>query len=75
MFWLAYRGETPILNLPSCSMYARATFADLVLPWIMAGERVGLDDLAALGCGGLLDRDAAFRFPPYDEQRNEPEEE
>jgi hypothetical protein len=76
MFWLAYRDEVPIFNLASCSMYSKATVADLVLPWIMAGERVGLDDMAALGFGGLLDRDMGFRFPPYDaETANEPDEE
>ena len=65
MFWLAYRGEVPIFNLASCSLYSRATVADLVLPWVFAGERVTLRDLAELGVGGLLDKDAAFRFPPY----------
>jgi len=75
MFWLAYRGETPIFNLASCSMYSKATVADLVLPWIMAGERVELDDMAALGFGGLLDRGMTYRFPPYDaETANEPDE-
>jgi hypothetical protein len=66
MFWLAYRGETPIFNLASCSMYSKATAADLILPWIMAGERVTLDDMAGLGLGGLLDRDMHYRFPPYE---------
>lgn len=66
MFWLAYRRETPIFNLASCSLYSKATVADLVLPWIMAGERVTGDDIAALGYGGLLDREMQFRFPPYD---------
>jgi len=66
MFWLAYRGETPIFNLASCSMYSKATVADLILPWIMAGERPGAPELAALGYGGLLDRDMGFRFPDYE---------
>jgi hypothetical protein len=66
MFWLAYRGPVPIFNLASCSMYSKSTVADLVLPWVMAGERVGPADLAALGYGGLLDRGMAFRFPPYE---------
>jgi hypothetical protein len=66
MFWLAYRGHVPIFNMASCSMYSRATVADLVLPWIMAGERVELDDMAALGYGGLLDRGMSYRFPPYE---------
>jgi hypothetical protein len=68
MFWLAYRGDVPIFNLASCSMYSQSTSADLVLPWIMAGERVSLDDLAGLGFGGLLEgKEMTFRFPPYDE--------
>jgi hypothetical protein len=66
MFWLAYRDDLAILNLASCSMYSKATVADLILPWLMAGERVTLDDLAGLGFGGLLDRGMAFRFPPYE---------
>jgi hypothetical protein len=67
MFWLAYCGDVPIFNLASCSLYSRSTVADLVLPWIMAGERVGLDDIAEIGFGGLLDKDAQFRFPPYED--------
>jgi len=66
MFWFAQAGDVPIFNLASCSLYSRSTVADLVLPWVMADERVGIDDLAEIGFGGLLDRDAAFRFPPYD---------
>ena len=73
MFWLAYRGQTPIFNLASCSMYSKATVADLVLPWIMAGERVTADDLAALGYGGLLDRDMGFRFPRYEAEEADDE--
>ena len=75
MFWLAYRGEVPIFNLASCSLYSKATVADLVLPWVMAGERVVADDLAALGYGGLLDRGMGFRFPPYDAEAATEEDE
>ncbi len=66
MFWLAYRDRVPIFNLASCSMYSKATVADLILPWVMAGEQVTRDDLATLGYGGLLDRDMGYRFPAYD---------
>ncbi|MGH2548786.1 MAG: molybdopterin-binding protein [Thermomicrobiales bacterium] len=65
MFWLAAAGDLPIVNLASCSMYSRSTIADLVLPWIMAGERITKSDMAGLGYGGLLDRDMSFRFPSY----------
>ncbi len=68
MFWLAEIAEDsiPIVNLASCSMYSKATVADLVLPWVMAGETVTADDLASLGYGGLLDRDMGWRFPNYE---------
>ena len=56
-------------------MYSRATVADLVLPWVMAGEQVTADDLASLGYGGLLDRDMGWRFPDYDADAvDEPDE-
>lgn len=69
MFWLAAAHGIPIVNLASCSMYSRSTIADLVLPWIMAGEIVTPADMAGLGYGGLLDRDMAFRFPQYASER------
>jgi hypothetical protein len=76
MFWLAYKGSTPIFSLASCSLYSRSTVADVVLPWIMADEQVELDDMAGIGYGGLLDRDMSFRFPPYDAASvHEPDEE
>jgi hypothetical protein len=77
MFWLGHRdeGDIPVVSLASCSMYSRSTVADLVLPRIMAGERVTSADIAALGHGGMLDRDMQFRFPPYDADAvDEPDE-
>ena len=77
MFWLADReaSNTSIVNLASCSMYSKATVADLVLPWIMAGETVTSAELASIGYGGLLDRDMGWRFPNYDlETVDEPDE-
>ena len=54
MFLLAYFADvTPILGLPGCVMYARATVFDLVLPRIAAGVRVTRSELKALGHGGL----------------------
>lgn len=68
MFWLAETGNVPIFNLASCSMYSRATVADLILPLVMTGQRVVSDDIVELGYGGLLERDMAFRFPDYDSE-------
>ncbi len=73
MFWYGATNDdrVPIVNLASCSMYSQATVADLVLPWVMAGERVSDRDLASIGYGGLLDRDMQWRFPPYDEDADD----
>lgn len=73
MFWYGTTsdGAVPIVNLASCSMYSQATVADLVLPWVMAGETVTARDLAGIGYGGLLDKDMRFRFPAYDEDTPE----
>ena len=54
MFLLAYYGEDiPIMGLPGCVMYAKRTVFDLVLPRILAGEKLDAEDLAVLGEGGL----------------------
>lgn len=63
--WLAWLGGNPILGVPQCGMFSQATIVDVVLPWLLAGERVGSGELASLGHGGLLTRETAFRFPRY----------
>ncbi len=65
LLWLATLGATPILGMPSCGMFSQATMLDLVLPRLLAGQPLGSAELAAFGHGGLLNRDMAFRFPPY----------
>ena len=54
MFLLGYFDSgVPILGLPGCVMYAKATVFDLVLPRIAAGVRVSRAELKAMGHGGL----------------------
>ena len=54
MFLLAYLEDgTPIMGLPGCVMYAKATVFDLVLPRIAAGVEVTKKDLAHMGNGGF----------------------
>ena len=53
MFLVAYLGEVPLLGVPACGLYHRITVVDLVLPRILAGEKVGKAQLAFLGHGGL----------------------
>ena len=54
MFCLGYYGDgTPVLGLPGCVMYAKATIFDLVLPRIAAGVKLTRGDFVKLGHGGL----------------------
>ena len=53
MFLIAYIGQVPLLGVPACGLHHRVTVLDLILPRILAGERIGKADLAFLGHGGL----------------------
>jgi hypothetical protein len=63
MFLAAYVGEVPLLGVPGCGLYHRATVLDLVLPRILAGERIGKKDLAFMGHGGLCRDCPECSFP------------
>lgn len=54
MFLMGYFDDgTPIMGLPGCVMYAKATIFDLVLPRVAAGIKIGKKDLVKMGHGGL----------------------
>ena len=53
MFLVAYINDIPLLGVPACGLYHRITVLDLVLPRILAGEKIGKAELAFLGHGGL----------------------
>jgi molybdenum cofactor synthesis domain-containing protein len=53
MFLAAYIGDVPLLGVPACGLHHRVTVLDLVLPRILAGEKIGKAELAFLGHGGL----------------------
>jgi molybdenum cofactor cytidylyltransferase len=55
LLMLAYLGEMPILGAPGCARSLKTNAIDWVLPRLLAGERLGFDDLAELGHGGLLE--------------------
>lgn len=65
LLWLARWNEAPVLGMPTCGMFSQATTFDLVLPRLLTGEPIGNREIAALGHGGLLSREMAYRFPPY----------
>ncbi len=53
MFLMAYSGAIPILGVPACGMYHKNTIFDLILPRVLAGEKIGKPEIAKLGHGGL----------------------
>ena len=54
MFMLAYKGEIPILGLPGCVMFCSKTIFDMILPRIVADERLTREIFTKMGVGGLL---------------------
>ena len=73
MIWLAELGQTRLLGLPQCGMFAMATAADLILPRLLTGERLTAASLAELAHGGVLGREMRFRFPEYARKLDAPE--
>jgi len=65
LLWLAEWKTVPIVGMPTCGLFAKATVFDLVISRFLTGERLGRRELAALGHGGFLTRDMAFRLPAY----------
>ncbi len=48
-----YDDGTPVLGLPGCVMYAKATIFDLLLPRIAANVKISRSDISRMGDGGL----------------------
>lgn len=55
--------DIPVLGIPACGMYAKTTVFDIVLPRVLAGERIGRRELAELGHGGLCMKCETCRYP------------
>ncbi|MBI5199085.1 MAG: molybdopterin-binding protein [Nitrospirae bacterium] len=53
----------PILGIPACGMYSKITIFDLILPRVLAGEKIGRKELAELGHGGLCMACEECRYP------------
>ncbi len=54
MFMMAYLGDVPVLGVPGAGMFYNRTVVDLLLPRILAGEKIERKDIVGLGVGGLL---------------------
>jgi hypothetical protein len=63
MFLYGRIGTVPVLGVPACVLYYKATVLDLILPRVLAGEVISRKDLAALAHGGLCLNCERCRFP------------
>ena len=63
MFLYGRMGDVPILGLPACVLFYRATVLDICLPRVLAGEPITRRDLAELAHGGLCHNCETCRFP------------
>lgn len=53
MFLMAYLNETPILGLSGCVLHDPFSALDIILPRLLAGEKITRADIMAMGHGGL----------------------
>lgn len=63
MFLLAYIGDVPVVGLPGCVMYHKASIFDLIVPRILAGDRPTRKDLKVLVHGGLCRNCEVCTYP------------
>lgn len=63
MFLYALLDGMPILGLPACVYYAPTTIYDLMLPRVLAGEKITTDTIAAMGHGGMCLDCKVCHFP------------
>ena len=63
MFMVAYLNNLPVLGIPACGMYASRTILDLVMPRVLAGEKITRREIAMLGHGGLCLKCKTCTFP------------
>ncbi len=58
-----HHSPIPILGVPACGMYHNATIFDIVLPRVLAGEKIDRELLADMGHGGLCMNCEVCRYP------------
>ena len=63
MFLYALLNGVPLLGLPACVFYSKATVFDLVFPRVLAGEAITREGIIHMGHGGLCMGCEVCRFP------------
>ncbi len=71
LLMLGYLAHTPVIGMPGCVRSLKTNVVDLILPRLLAGERLTRADLVAMGHGGLLEdiseRPMPRQFAPNEE--------
>ncbi|HXV63399.1 MAG TPA: molybdopterin-binding protein [Vicinamibacteria bacterium] len=55
LLMLAYIDDVPVVGAPGCARSRKTNVVDWVLPRLLAGDRLGRDDIVEFGAGGLLE--------------------
>lgn len=63
MFLLGYLGGIPVVGLPGCVMYHKISVFDLIVPRILAGEKITRQDIKRLAHGGMCRGCKACTYP------------
>jgi len=63
MFLYGRFGDVPVMGLPACVLFFRATVLDLILPRVLAGESITREDLATMAHGGMCLECEPCHFP------------
>jgi hypothetical protein len=63
MFLFARDGRIPLLGLPACVFYHETTLFDIMLCRILADDPVTMEEIAAMGHGGLCLQCEVCRYP------------
>ncbi len=63
MFLLAYIGDVPVIGLPGCMIYSERTIFDIVVPRLLAGEKLSKKDIKSLAHGGYCRNCKLCTFP------------
>ena len=60
---LAYDDEATLIGLPACGMFVRVTVFDILLPRIIANDKITKRDINELSHGGLCLRCETCNYP------------
>lgn len=63
MFMVAYKDSIPVLGLPGCVMYHKASIFDVLLPRLLAGMRLTRHDILNLAHGGFCENCPECHYP------------